>query len=252
MRKGLGQRLPVSLGAHRKLQRAENRRSIGARRCDRESKWDNQQQQAGKDFERCLPSDSIDQADAERREQELAEGAGGRAGAEGERAPAFRQQLAERRDHQVERAAGKSEADQHAAGEIKRARRGGMRHHENAGCIEQRPGNDHADSAEPIGDRPGKRCGSAVQEGLDRDREREHFAAPAICRRHRRKKETERRPGSEADHGDQAATNDDDRRCAPGFHAGAMVARAIGFSTIGRLITPESRPNRIESHQTAS
>src|SRR5262249_30306146 len=34
--------------------------------------------------------------------------------------------------------------------------------------------------------------------------------------------------------------------------AGAAAARTTGFSTIGRLITAESTPSRIESHQTAS
>ena len=36
-------------------------------------------------------------------------------------------------------------------------------------------------------------------------------------------------------------------------HAGqAGASRATGFSTIGRLITADKRPSRIESHQTAS
>ena len=45
----------------------------------------------------CQPKSSIS-ADRERREQELAERAGRRAGAEGERAPVLRQQLAEGAD----------------------------------------------------------------------------------------------------------------------------------------------------------
>jgi hypothetical protein len=32
----------------------------------------------------------------------------------------------------------------------------------------------------------------------------------------------------------------------------AGASRATGFSTIGRLITADKRPSRIESHQTAS
>ena len=34
--------------------------------------------------------------------------------------------------------------------------------------------------------------------------------------------------------------------------AGTAAARTTGFSTIGRLMTAESKPNRTESHHTAS
>ena len=37
-----------------------------------------------------------------------------------------------------------------------------------------------------------------------------------------------------------------------GGQAGAAAARTTGFSTIGRLMTAESTPNRIESHHTTS
>ena len=54
-----------------------------------------QQQETREHLERGPPAQRIDQADGERREQELTERAGGGAGAEGERTPAFRQQLSE-------------------------------------------------------------------------------------------------------------------------------------------------------------
>ena len=38
----------------------------------------------------------------------------------------------------------------------------------------------------------------------------------------------------------------------PGVQAGAAARRCTGFSTIGRLITAESKPNRTDSHHTAS
>jgi hypothetical protein len=38
----------------------------------------------------------------------------------------------------------------------------------------------------------------------------------------------------------------------PTPQAGTAAARTTGFSTIGRLITAESKPNRTESHHTAS
>ena len=66
----------------------------------------------------CQPI-GVHQAHGERREQELAERARRRAGAERERAPAFRHELAERADHHRQRAAGQAEADQHAGREMR-------------------------------------------------------------------------------------------------------------------------------------
>ena len=37
-----------------------------------------------------------------------------------------------------------------------------------------------------------------------------------------------------------------------GVHAGAAARRCTGFSTIGRLITAESKPNNTDSHHTTS
>ena len=59
-------------------------------------------------------------------------------------APFRRQQLAERRQHQIERAAGQAEADQNAGAEIERQRRGGIAHRDQAGGIQQRADGDHA------------------------------------------------------------------------------------------------------------
>src|SRR5580692_3420521 len=50
------------------------------------------------------------------------------------------------------------------------------------------------------------------------------------------------------------SVEDVDARDKPGHdgidHAGAAAIRSIGFSTIGRLISAESTPNRIASHHT--
>ena len=112
-----------------------------------------------------------------------------------------------------------------------------------------------------------------VEQALGRERERQDIAAPAVRRRKRRQKKAERRARSEADHGDEAAAQDHHHRGAPvhapggrasigarrvghratgSDQAGTMARRCTGFSTIGRLITAESTPNRIESHQMAS
>ena len=95
---------------HRGRRRARRLR----RRGEHERQRQDQQQDDGEHQQRVLPADIVDQADGERREQELAERAGRGAGAEADGAPLRRQQLGERADHQRERAAGEAEADQHA------------------------------------------------------------------------------------------------------------------------------------------
>ena len=93
------------------------------------------------------------------------------------------------------------------------------------------------------------------------------------------RKNAEPRARPEAEHADQATADQDDRGRAPGHRptrdgrrslvvflhgplasfvpvlgvqAGAAARRCTGFSTIGRLITAESKPNRTDSHHTAS
>ena len=85
-----------------------------------------------------MPAERIDQHVADGREQELAEGARRRAGAEGHGAPLLRQELAEGAEHQVERAAGEAEADQHAGAEMQHAGRRRIGHDDEAERIEQR------------------------------------------------------------------------------------------------------------------
>jgi hypothetical protein len=67
----------------------------------------------------CQPKWSIHRY-AERREQELPERSGGGSGAERYAALLERQQFAEGGQHQIERAARQSEADQDAGADIKR------------------------------------------------------------------------------------------------------------------------------------
>ena len=68
--------------------------------------------------QRRLPAEIVDHRHAERREQELPERSGRGAGAECYAALLGRQQLAEGRQHQIERAARQTEADQDAGAEI--------------------------------------------------------------------------------------------------------------------------------------
>ena len=210
----LGQRLLEGL----RLARPRGRPAGGLvrpRRADRKRQRNDQQHQHGKDLERRLPAECIDQADAQRREQELPERTGCRAGAERRGAPAFRQELAERRDDQVERTAREPEADQDAARQIEHGRGRRLRHHEQAGSVEQCAGDDHANHAEAVRERAGERLRGAVQQRLHRDRERKHLASPAVRIRHRRQEQAERRARPETDHGDETAAHHDDGRRAP-------------------------------------
>ena len=87
-----------------------------------------------------MPAERLDEGAAERRIEELAEGAGGGAGAEGERTPGFRQELAEGADDEVEGAAGEAEADQHAGAEMQHARRRGIGHDDEPDGVEKGAG----------------------------------------------------------------------------------------------------------------
>src|SRR5262249_56682990 len=112
----------------------------------------------------------------------------------------------------------------------------------------------------------------------------EHVAPPAVRDRHRGEENSQPRARPEADHCDQTAAGQDDGGRAPGRgstdaggeadavrlavipalrralvhpgatprQAGTAAARTTGFSTIGRLITADSTPNRTGSHHTAS
>ncbi len=80
------------------------------------------------------------------------------------RAPFRRQQLAERRQHHHERAAGQAEADQHAGRSIEHRRACRMRHQRKAGGVQQRAGAQHPHGAEAVGDdaaRAAGRCPTA-------------------------------------------------------------------------------------------
>ena len=97
-------------------------------------------------------------------------------------APFRRHQLAERRQHQIERAAGEAEADQHAGAEVERQRRRGIAHQRQAGGIQQR-----ADARSRAACRSGRRsrrrtagpCPTADSGSRARA---EHVAAPARIR----------------------------------------------------------------------
>src|SRR5215470_16905314 len=162
--------------------------------------------------------------------------------------------------------------------------RGRVCHGAEADRVEDRAGAEHGRGAITIRQRAGHRLGRAPEQHLDGEREREYVTSPAVCAGHRGQKEAQPGTRAETDERDQATAGQDEGGGAPqaritgggedrlaairpgaarGLHwalpslgptpqAGTAAARTTGFSTIGRLITAESNPNRIESHHTAS
>ena len=189
------------------------------RRRDRERQRHDQQHQQREHRQRRLPAEIVDHRDAERREQELPERAGRGAGAERKAALLRRQQLAERRQHQVERTAGQTKADQNAGAEIERQRRRRIAHQQQAAGIEQRADDHHAHDAEAVGDGARDRLAEAPQQVLQRQREAEHVAAPGEIAAHRLDEKAEARARPEAQQRDQASADDDHQRRPPACQA---------------------------------
>ena len=144
----------------------------------RERQRHDQYHQAGEHHQRRLPAEIIDHRHAKRREQELPERSGGGSGTECNSPPLRRQQLAERRQHQIERTAGQPEADQDAGTDIKRQRRRRVAHHQETGGVKHGADTHHAQNTKPVGDRAGKRLAQSPQQVLNGERETEDVAAP--------------------------------------------------------------------------
>ncbi len=203
---------------------------------DRERQRQDQQREPGEDRQRALPAVIADESDAERRIEELAERTRRGAGAEGHRALFGRQQLAEGREHEVERRAGKAETDQHAAGDRQRRRVGRNRHQVEAGSIEQRAAPEHLERAETIGNRAHERLADAPHQVLDRQCEGEDIAAPAVGGDNRLLEKAHRRARAEAERRDGAAGEDDEAGGQnPGrIDAGNVLGGHAGLRVQGR------------------
>ena len=179
-----------------------------------------------KTTQRGLPAERIHQRHRERRIEKLAERARRRAGAEGERTPARRQELAESAEHDRERAAGKAEADEHAGPEIEHPGRGRIRHQDETDGIEHAAGAQHAHGAVAIGNRAGERLTHTPQDVLYGQRQPEHVAIPTVVLGHRREKETERRARTEAQQRNHAAARHDHGGRAPADAGDAREGKA--------------------------
>ncbi len=165
--------------------------------------------------QRRLPAEIVDQRDAERCEHELSERTRRGARAQRDAAPFLRQQLAEGRQHQIERTAGQTETDQKSGADIERQRRAGITHHQQAGGIHQRTDANHTHAAEPVGNRAGEGLADPPQQILNGKGECEDIAAPRKLAAHGLHEEAEGRTRPERQHADQAAADDDHQRRAP-------------------------------------
>ena len=134
------------------------------------------------DEERGSPSIVMDEGLAERRENELAGRAGGRAEAVGEGAHVIGEEPGEGGEDEQERRPGDAEADEDAGGELQRERVGGLRHQGEAERVEERAAGQDARRPELVGDHADERLRRAPDEVLDGDGEREGLAAPAVAR----------------------------------------------------------------------
>jgi hypothetical protein len=193
---------------------------FAGRRRQRQRERQDEQHDAGEHDDGGAPVEGVDERAREWREQELAERAGRRAGAECERPPVVGHELAERPDHQVERTARQAETDENAGRELEHRRRRGIGHEHEAERIEQRPGPQDANRAEAVRHSAGEWLADAPQQILDGDREREHVAAPIARDRQRREELAESRARAEAQQGDDAAASHHESRCAPADSVG--------------------------------
>jgi hypothetical protein len=166
------------------------------------------------------------QQDGERREQKLPERTGRRSQTEGDRAPLRRQDLAERRQHDHQRRAGKPEADQHPGRQIEHWCAGRMRHQHQAEGVHEGAGAQHADRSEAVGDHAGERLPHAPQQILHRQGEGKYVTAPMIGGGERREEEAECRARTECDGCYQAAEADDDDRSPPRARLRCLGCRA--------------------------
>ena len=211
------------------------------RRRDRERQRHDQQHQQREYRQRRLPAEIVDHRHAERREQELPERAGRGAGAERKAALLHRQQLAESRQHEVERTAGETKTDQDAGAEIERQRRRGIAHQQQAAGIEQRADDHHAQDAEPVGDRARDRLAQSPQQVLQRQREAEDVAAPGEFPAHRLDEEAEARARPETQQRNRASADDDHQRRPPGGKARGRMKVAGRYSHINSPGRPNVR-----------
>jgi hypothetical protein len=197
-------------------------------RGERDRQRQDEQDAHREDDQGRMPAEGFDQGAADGREQELAERAGGGAGAEGEGPPALRQELAEGADHQVERAAGEAEADQHPGAQMEHSGRRGVGHDDEAERVEEGARAQDAGGAEAVGDGAREGLADAPQEVLEGDGEPEDVASPAELGRHRHLEQTGRGARPEADQRDQATGEDDElgRDPGPGGQCGHLKAPA--------------------------
>ena len=126
-----------------------------------------------------MPAELLDQDVADRRKQELAEGAGRGAGAEGHRPPVSGRSLPKAPSTRLKEQPERPKPISTPAPRWSSRGVVGIGHDDEAGGVEQRADAEHAHRAETVGDGAGEGRAEAPEQVLDRDGEPEGVAAPA-------------------------------------------------------------------------
>ena len=150
----------------------------------------------------------LDEADAERRKQELPDGARCGAKPEGDTVILFRQEPREGGNHQEEGGSRDPHADQHSGRQGQRADFGGVGHDIKANRVEDRADGQGSGGAETVGQHARDRLRRPPHQVLDRNRKGKTFPAPALGVGHRNHEEAEYRARAEGQDPDHAARCD--------------------------------------------
>src|SRR5690606_10007988 len=159
---------------------------------------------------RLGPPERLDEALADRRERELAEGAARRADSERHRAPFGRRRPRDRAEDDGEAGAADAEPDENARTERELERRAMERHHPQARGAGERAGQKDTPGPAPVGACAEERLRRAPDDLLDRDREAEARHRPAEIGRDRVEEEPEALADAHADGEDQRAAEEEE------------------------------------------
>ena len=199
--------------ADRLLLRAPGGRRVAGKR---QAQRNHQRRHPGEDEERRMPAEARDQELRERQQQELAERAGGRRDAHGEAAALGRHGAADDRQDDAEGRAAQRAAEEQRRVEMHEERSRDVGKADEAQDVADGAEGDDAPRAVAVGEAAGERAERTPHQVLQRDREREHLAAPAVFEAHRLQEQAEAGADAERDQHDDGAAGEHHRRRAPG------------------------------------
>ncbi len=175
----------------------------------REGERDDQHQEHREIHQRILPAEGGDEALADGREGELAEGRGGRGDAEDQRA-LFGRHIAAEGDHDDrEGRGGDADAAENAGCEIEQEGIGRHHHQHEASGVDQQPEDDDAGGAVLVCNGAGEGLGDAPDEVLDRHGHAPGLAGNPELAGERQSEQAETGADAVGDGRDQAAGDDE-------------------------------------------